>query len=90
MRGGTYLRWSRGEWVTVPAVGGPLPGLPGERYFSMPLTVVAGPFLGLLYFVFIPLVGLLLGGWLMVRALAAKAARVALPGRKSGHDTTPV
>ena len=85
---GAYLRWAEGEWVTVPAGGGPLPGLPGDRYLSMPAAAVLAPILGLVYFVFIPLVGVFSGGWLLLRALVARSRRAIFAGRRHSHSTT--
>ncbi|MEW6141760.1 MAG: hypothetical protein AB1597_01195 [Chloroflexota bacterium] len=64
---GTYVGLATGEWVRIPKQGGILPGESKRSYLSMPVAGVAAPFLGLAYLIFLPLVGFVLGGSLMVR-----------------------
>ncbi len=65
-KGGTYVGVRDGEWVTVPKDGGILPGTAREQFLKMPLAAIAAPFLGLAYLIFLPFVGFVMGGGLMV------------------------
>lgn len=66
----------------------PLGGKPGEDYFRVPIlvTIVISPFLGLAYFMFLPIIGFVMLGALVgkklavaVRGAAASTARVLTP-----------
>jgi len=82
---GTYVGLVNGEWVRIPKQGGVLPGEGKKRYLSMPVAGIAAPFLGLAYLIFLPLVGFVLGGSLMVRkgwmAVRGVGRRTAEPAR---------
>jgi hypothetical protein len=73
---GTYVGLASGEWLHIPKQGGILPGEGKKRYLSMPVAAVIAPVLGLAYLIFLPLVGFVLGGGLMIRKgwLAARGA----------------
>lgn len=59
-KGGTYWDFRTGEFITVPEKGGELPVGGEKRYIRAPLGLViaAGPFVGLLYVIFLPLLGI--------------------------------
>jgi hypothetical protein len=79
---GTYIMLATAEWVQIPKQGGILPGETRKFFLSMPVAGIAAPFLGLAYLIFLPLVGFVLGGSLMVRKVYA-AARGA--GKRAGE-----
>ena len=84
-KAGTYLGITGGEWVTIPQGGGVLPGKREARYLRtpLPLLVVLGPAAGLVYIIFLPVVGILLVAQLAVRKVAAKiGAALATIGKK--------
>ncbi|MBI4465003.1 MAG: hypothetical protein HY647_09890 [Acidobacteria bacterium] len=76
--------WNRDKWetVTIAQGGGVLPGSETHRYVKLPvlLVLVCGPLMGLVYVVFLPLIGfaLLFGmiGWKLLRILAKAAAKM--------------
>ncbi len=87
---GTYLGLKEGEWVAVPEKGGLLPGAESERYLRMRAAVILGPLFGLLYFVFVPVAGVVMGCWLGVRAVVRKLSPVRVtageqPQAKKSH-----
>ncbi len=59
-KGGTYWDFRTGEFIAVPEKGGELPAGGEKRYIRAPLGLViaAGPFMGLLYVMFLPLLGI--------------------------------
>lgn len=59
-KGGTYWDFRTGEFITVPGKGGELPAGKEKSYIRAPLglVIVAGPFMGLLYVIFLPLLGI--------------------------------
>ncbi len=59
-KGGTYWDFRTGEFISVPEKGGELPAGAEKRYIRAPLAlvIVAGPFMGLLYVMFLPLLGI--------------------------------
>jgi hypothetical protein len=77
---GIYWNRTRGEFVSFSGEG-ELAGDRSERYLKAPLPVVLilGPLMGLAYFVFLPLSGLMV----LVPVLAGKLRDALLPGRLS-------
>jgi len=73
---GTYMGLKEGEWIAVPETGGRLPGNESERYLRMRAAVLLGPIFGLLYFVFVPIAGVVMGCWLGIRAAVRKLSPV--------------
>lgn len=68
VRGGVYWGKRVGEFVSVPVVGGILPGGPRDSYVEtpLPLVLIAGPLMGLAFAIFLPLSGLLVLATLLV------------------------
>lgn len=58
---GIYWRRSTGEFVQISSEGGRLMGTSGEWYVKapLPLVLIAGPVMGLLFFMTLPLSGML-------------------------------
>ena len=72
---------------------GPLPGEAGERFHRVPtwLMLVAGPLVGLVFLMFLPLIGLLMVGALVVRVVAGWLHEAAVAfGRVSRPAWRPV
>ena len=70
---------------------GPLPGRPDEVYRRVPMLalLVVGPFLGLLYVIFLPFIGFAMVAWLLATKagyLAAGAARGAVRALRPGWE----
>lgn len=93
---GTYWSLKTGEFVAIPSNGGLLPGEGERRYVRTPmaLVIVAGPMMGLLYLIFLPLLGIVgLASFLSQRLAqrvqelvrAARMARVAAADRRGGR-----
>ena len=57
---GTYWSLKTGEFVSIAKEGGILPGEGDRRYVRTPiaLVIIAGPMMGLLYLIFLPLLGI--------------------------------
>jgi hypothetical protein len=84
---GIYWNRTRGKFVSFSGQG-ELAGDQSERYLKAPLPVVliVGPLMGLAYFAFLPLSGLMV----LVPFLASKLREVAFPGRLSAaHMASP-
>jgi hypothetical protein len=84
---GVYWNRTRGEFVSFSGEG-ELAGDRSERYLRAPLPVVliVGPLMGLAYFAFLPLSGLMV----LVPFLAGKLRDVAFPARLSAaHMAAP-
>lgn len=58
-RGGIYLSWATKEFVTIEGGGGRLPGESNVAYLRVPFPalVLFGPLMGLIYVIFMPIVG---------------------------------
>lgn len=85
VRGGIFWSMSAGEFVTVPADGGQLAGGQKDQYIKTPLPVVlvVGPIMGLLFAMFLPLSGVLV----LVPFLAGKVRGAVSPS--AAHMATP-
>lgn len=61
-RRGAYFKITTGEFVTIAQDGNALPGGREASYLRMPapLIMILGPFLGLAYVIFLPLIGILM------------------------------
>lgn len=98
-QGGTYWSLKTGEFIAVPGEGGILPGEANRTYVRTPmaLVIIAGPAMGLLYLIFLPLLGIVgLAGFASQRLAqkvrqmgrATRIARetaLAKRGGKTGH-----
>ena len=80
-KAGAYWGLKTGEFVTVPRGGGLLPGDENRQYVKAPLglVIVVGPVMGLLFLIFLPLLGIVGLATFGGRRLAQKAAE----GRQS-------
>ncbi|MEW6033360.1 MAG: hypothetical protein AB1603_00730 [Chloroflexota bacterium] len=69
---GVYVSLCTGELITVPSGGGALPGEASITYVRTPTLVAAvlGPFVGLAYVIFLPLIGIVTVVWFAARQLA--------------------
>lgn len=83
---GTYVGIKTGEWVTIPRLGGFLPGRKDAMFLRMPIAALAAPVLGLAYLLFLPLAGFIMGGGLMlwkvgtaIRGAGRQGARAEAP-----------
>jgi hypothetical protein len=87
---GTYMGLKEGEWIAVPEKGGRLPGGESERYLRMRAAVILGPLFGLVYFIFVPIAGAVVGCWLGAKAVVRKLSPVRViageqPQTKKSH-----
>lgn len=84
---GIYWNKTRGEFVSISEEG-ELAGDRSERYLKapLPLVLIVGPLMGLAYFVFLPISGLMV----LLPFLAGKLREVAFPGTLSAaHMASP-
>ncbi len=78
VKGGIY--WSRKAWdlTTIPEEGGRLPTAEGaDYYYHLPVLAVMllGPFAGLAFVIFLPIVGAVVAVYVAPRALVAAIRR---------------
>lgn len=61
VKSGAYMNTRTAEFASTPRGGGELPGQAGARYIRVPVAVVmfAGPLMGLLFVILLPLAGVL-------------------------------
>ena len=87
-RAGTYVGLDNGDWLRVAEDGGVLPGRGKDRYMKMPLAAIAAPVLGLAYLIFLPLVGFLMGGGLLVWKGVRALKGAGQPAVQSGENAS--
>lgn len=84
------LYFNAREWAfTSMDDAGPLPGTASDRYRKVPMLalLIVGPILGLVYAVFLPLIGIAMVAWFIgvklthaLAAVARRSARLVRPG----------
>ncbi len=76
VRKGNYWNFSTGERVHMEEAG-TLPGNETQRYYRVPpiVIVIAGPILGLLYFLFLPFIGAAAFAAVLFKKLSQRWAR---------------
>ncbi|MDA8189479.1 MAG: hypothetical protein M0T85_15180 [Dehalococcoidales bacterium] len=75
---GTYLNLREGEFTSIASEGDYLPGTFDQTFIRVPLALVLilGPFLGLLFVVFLPMAVPLVVAMLLVQRLKQKAPQL--------------
>jgi hypothetical protein len=81
VRKGNYWNFSTGDRVHMEEAG-TLPGDETQRYYRVPpiVILIAGPILGLLYFLFLPFIGVAVFAAVLFKKLSGRLARSAHRG----------